>query len=102
MRKEQYIKTGNDESYTYPSLVCCILPFIEKFRISKEIKNKKDLVIWCPFDLKENINYDGIKMFRSKYVDIFEKEGYSVIASHIATGQDFFEYEPSEHWDIYR
>jgi len=58
------------------------------------------LTIWCPFDLKEDMIYNGIKMFRSNYVDIFEKEGYNVVASHIATGQNFFEYDPIEKWDI--
>jgi len=100
MNVNQYKFTGNDESYTYPSLILPLIPFIEKFRESKRIKAKKDLIIWCPFDLKEDILYNRIKMFRSNYVDIFEKEGYSVIASHIAIGQDFFEYEPEEDWDI--
>lgn len=94
MNINQYKFTGNDESYTYPSLIKPLIPFIEKFRISKNIKNRSNLTIWCPFDLKEDMEYNGIKMFRSNYIDIFEKEGYNVIASHIATGQDFFKYEP--------
>ena len=100
MNKNQYKKTGSDESYTYHSLVKIILPFIEEFMKKKGIKNKKDLTIWCPFDLKEDIVYNGIQMFRSNYVDIFEKEGYNIIATHIATGQDFFKYEPEEKWDL--
>jgi len=81
-------------------MIIPIVPFIEEFRKAKGIKNKENLSIWCPFDLKKDLEYNGIKMFRSNYVDIFEKEGYKVIASHIATGQDFFEYEPEEEWDI--
>ena len=100
MDVNQYKFTGNDESYTYPSLIIPLIPFIEKFRKVKNIETKKDLTIWCPFDLEEDKTYNGIRMFRSNYIDIFEKEGYKVTASHIATGHDFFEYEPSESWDI--
>jgi hypothetical protein len=100
MNVNQYKLTSNNEAYTYPTLILPLIPFIEKFRERKGIKNKKDMTIWCPFDLKEDMEFNGIKMFRSNYVDIFEKEGYNVIASHIATGQDFFEYEPEEKWDI--
>ena len=100
MNVNQYRFSGSDESYTYPSLIVPLIPFIEKFRKAKNIKTEKDLTIWCPFDLKEDKTYNGIRMFRSNYVDIFEKEGYKVIASHIATGEDFFEYEPTEKWDV--
>ena len=98
MNINQYKFTGNDESYTYDALIEPIIPFIEEFRKNKN-KTKSELTIWCPFDLKEDIEFNGIKMFKSNYVKIFEKEGYNVIASHIATEQDFFEYEP-EKYDV--
>lgn len=46
-------------------------------------------VIWCPFDA----DY-------SKYVEIFEASGFKVIRSHIDEGQNFFYYEPEEHYDV--
>ena len=49
----------------------------------------KDKIIWCPFDTSE-----------SKFVKIFQKEGYKVIFSHIKDGIDFFEYYPEEEYDI--
>ena len=97
MNINQYKFTGNDESYTYPNLVNILLPYLEEF---KNKLDKNNLTIWCPFDLKEDIIIDDITYFKSNYVDIFEKEGYKVISSHILTGEDFFEYEPSEEWDI--
>ena len=97
MKKNQYIKTGSDESYTYPYLIKPLIPFIEEFRTKIGIKNKKDLKIWCPFDLKDDLIINGVKYFKSYYVDILEKEGYTIISSHIFTGQDFFEYEPDDY-----
>lgn len=29
----------------------------------------------------------------------FKENGYKVIASHIENGEDFYTYEPKEHWD---
>lgn len=52
-------------------------------------KIPKNKIIWCPFDLED-----------SNFVKIFRENGYKVIASHILTGQDFYDYEPSEKWDI--
>ena len=45
--------------------------------------------VWCPFDTED-----------SEYVKILRAEGFNVIATHIWNGQDFFEYEPSEPYDI--
>lgn len=44
--------------------------------------------IWCPFDTEE-----------SQFVITFKEKGFKVIYSHIWNGQDFFEYEPEEHYD---
>lgn len=57
--------------------------FIQCAKISKEN------VIWCPFDLET-----------SNFVQIFRKNGYKVISSHILGGKDFYLYEPEAHWDI--
>jgi hypothetical protein len=93
--KNQYRKIGNDESYTYPTLVYPLLKFIEEF---KKHNSKKDLKIWCPFSVKTDDTLSGF--YRSAYVDVFEKYGYSVIASHISENKDFFIYEPKEEYDI--
>lgn len=69
---------NNDECYTPEYGVTPLLDYITK-----------DMVIWCPFD-KENSNF----------VKIFKKNGNKVIYSHIDNGEDFFNYEPKEHWDI--
>lgn len=99
MRKEQYIVTGSSESYTYPSLIIPIIPYIEEFRASLG-KEKEDFTIWCPFDTDKEILYNGVKVLPSNYVRIFREQGYNVINSHIATGQDFFTYEPEEEYDV--
>ena len=46
-------------------------------------------IIWCPFDTED-----------SEYVKIFKEAGYKVIYSHIDNGQNFFEFEPKEDYDV--
>jgi len=75
-QKILYNKTGNDEAYTPEYGVIPILKYIPK-----------DFIIWCPFD-----------KFDSAFVKLISKTN-KVIYTHIETGQDFFEYEPNEHWD---
>ena len=50
---------------------------------------KKGSVIWCPFDEED-----------SEFVRLLKNSGFKVIASHIFKGQDFFEYEPDEEYDV--
>lgn len=69
---------ASDETFTPEIAVKPILKYIDK-----------DKTIWCPFDIKG----------QSKYIEVFEKNNIKVIASHIDTGQNFFEYEPTEHYD---
>lgn len=71
------MKNINDERYTPPILVKPIIKYL-----------KPESTIWCPFD-KEN----------SEFVLLLKEAGYKVIYSHIDSGQDFFEYEPKEHYD---
>lgn len=75
-RKLLYNKVGNDEAYTPKYGVEPILKYIPK-----------DWVVWCPFDKEE-----------SEFVKQISKTN-KVIYSHIDDGKDFFNYEPSEHWD---
>lgn len=71
-----YSKGKNDEMYTPDYAVYPILEFVPK-----------EWVIWCPFDTED-----------SEFVKILRRTN-KVITSHISNGQDFFKYEPIEHWD---
>jgi len=71
-----YSKSGNDESYTPEYGVLPILKYIPN-----------DYVVWCPFDKKD-----------SAFVRLISQTN-KVLHSHIDDGNDFFEYQPSEHWD---
>ena len=68
---------SNDECFTPDYGVKPIVKYIPK-----------DAIIWCPFDTDE-----------SEYVKQIRAKGNKVIASHISNGQDFYTYEPEEHWD---
>ena len=48
----------------------------------------KDKIIWTPFDEEWSAFYRRLK-----------ENGFNVVRSSLAEGQDFFKYEP-EHWDI--
>ena len=73
-----YSKGNNDECYTQDVAVYPILKYIPE-----------NAVVWCPFDKPE------ISQFVKQI-----SETNKVIASHIDTGQDFFEWQPEEHWDV--
>ena len=45
-------------------------------------------VIWCPFDKED-----------SEFVKQIRQSGHKVIATHIDNGENFYTYEPDEHWD---
>lgn len=72
-----YSAGGNDECYTPAYGVEPILKYIPK-----------GAVVWCPFDTKD-----------SEFVRQISKTN-KVIATHLRGGQDFFCFEPKEHWDI--
>lgn len=72
-----YAKGGNDECYTPDYAVRPILKYLPK-----------DKVVWCPFDKKD-----------SAFVRLIS-ETHKVIHSHLEDGQDFYSYEPAEHWDV--
>ena len=77
----RWLATGKfnekDEYYTPPILVKPIIKYL-----------KPNSTIWCPFDTKT-----------SEFVILLKEQGHKVIYSHIWYGQDFFEYEPKEHYD---
>lgn len=76
---------ASDEVYT-PAYA--VRPLVKYVKIFEEL-NGHPITIWCPFD-KET----------SQYVQEFEKAGLKVIYSHIDNGENFFFYEPEEHYDI--
>ena len=73
----------SDEQYTPAYAVKPLLKYLDMYC------NKSNYTIWCPFDTED-----------SEYVKIFRAEGYDVIATHIDAGQNFFTYEPKEHYDF--
>ncbi|WP_051521814.1 hypothetical protein [Mycoplasmopsis gallinarum] len=79
-KKKIQLKVNNDDEWY--TLKEDIQFFIDNANISK------DKIIWCPFDWEN-----------SNFVTQFRKNGYTVIASHIEDGKDFYQYEP-EKWDI--
>ena len=66
-----------DEYYTPEILVKPILKYL-----------KPNSVVWCPFDTQN-----------SEFVILLNEQGHRVINSHIWLGQDFFIFEPNEHYD---
>ena len=69
---------ASDEVYTPVYAVKPIIKYI----------SNNDAVIWCPFDEED-----------SNFVILLKEAGYSVIATHIKDGKDFFTYEP-ENYDL--
>ena len=69
---------ASDEVYTPSYAVKPILKYI-----------KPTDVAWCPFDMED-----------SEYVKLIRENGNKVIATHIDTGNNFFEYEPEEYYDV--
>ena len=64
-----------DEFYTPEYAVTPILRYVPS-----------DKVVWCPFDTDE-----------SNFVKMLRVRGNTVHASHLANGQDFFDYEPIDY-----
>ena len=69
-----YSAGANDECYTPKYAVEPILRYIPK-----------DYVVWCPFD--------------KEYSEFVKQISNKVISTHIDNGQDFYNYEPDDHWD---
>ena len=65
----------------------CMTPYYAVEPLLKYVP--KDWTIWCPCD-EEWL----------AYYNLFKENGYKVIRSSLAEGQDFFEYEPKEHYDV--
>lgn len=78
--KNCYMLKNDDEYYT-------LAKDIEHFLNNVNIPLNK--VIWLPFDTEQ-----------SNFYKVLKNRGYQVINSHINTGQDFYTYEPKEHYDL--
>ena len=72
-----YSKGKNDECLTLDYAVRPIIKYIPS-----------GWVVWCPFDTEQ-----------SEFVKQITANGNKVIATHISNGQNFYTYEPDEHWD---
>lgn len=75
--KVLYSKGNNDEYLTPNYAVKPIIKYI-----------KPNAIVWCPFDTEQ-----------SEFVKQITSNGNKVIATHISNGQNFYTYEPDEHWD---
>lgn len=78
--KQCYQFNNDNEYYTFKKDVD---NFINNVNIPK------DKIIWCPFDTEE-----------SAFVKVLKRQGYKVLYSHIDNEQDFYNYEPKQHYDI--
>lgn len=76
-QKVLYSQGNNDECYTPDYAVKPILKYIPK-----------NWVVWCPFDKED-----------SEFVKLIRANGNKVISTHIENDENFYEYEPLEHWD---
>ena len=81
-----YSKGNNDECYTPEYAVRPILKHLKNFALNKI---GGVITVWCPFDKEE-----------SNFVKLLKESWYKVIFSHIDNWQDFYNYEPKEHFDI--
>lgn len=68
MKMDKVAGSGNDEFYTPNYAIEPILKYLSP-----------PATIWCPFDTEDSL-----------FVKRFRETGYSVIATHISHGQDFF------------
>lgn len=69
---------NNDECWTPEYGVYPILKYIPK-----------DAVVWCPFDTED-----------SNFVKLIKQNGNKVLHNHIKYGQNFYDYQPPEKWDV--
>lgn len=75
--KQCYIFNEDNEYYTFEKDV---RDFMNLCNLDKS------KVIWCPFDTNE-----------SNFVKVLNELGYKVINTHISSGEDFFNYQPSNY-----
>lgn len=69
MKMDKVAGSGNDEFYTPRYAIEPILKYVPN-----------DATVWCPFDTEE-----------SNFVKMLRERGNTVVATHLQSGQDFFE-----------
>ena len=72
MKMDKVAGSGNDEFYTPEYAIAPIAKYLAP----------PPAVIWCPFDTEDSL-----------FVKHFRAAGYTVLATHICNGQDFFTME---------
>lgn len=72
MKMDKVANSGNDEFYTPAYAIKPILKYLPP----------PPVTIWCPFDTEDSL-----------FVKLFREHGYTVIATHINNGEDFFTIE---------
>mgnify|MGYP002710950155 FL=1 len=72
MKMDKVAGSGNDEFYTPEYAIIPIAKYL----------TPPPAVIWCPFDTEDSL-----------FVKHFRAAGYTVLATHICNGQDFFTME---------
>lgn len=73
MKMDKVAGSGNDEFYTPEYAITPLYKYLPP----------PPVTIWCPFDTEDSL-----------FVKLFRQRGYTVIATHIANGQDFFAIDP--------
>lgn len=68
MKMDKVAGSGNDEFYTPEYAIAPLYKYLPP----------PPVTIWCPFDTEDSL-----------FVKLFRQRGYTVIATHIANGQDF-------------
>ena len=73
MKMDKVAGSGNDEFYTPEYAITPLYKYLAT----------PPATIWCPFDTEDSL-----------FVKLFRQRGYTVSATHIVNGQDFFTIEP--------
>lgn len=77
MKMDKVAGSGNDEFYTPRYAIRPILKYL-----------KPNSIVWCPFDTNDSL-----------FKELLEKEGHTVMNSHLEEGSDFFNLETPKACD---
>jgi hypothetical protein len=92
-RKEKnnkvYVKMNSDNNGEANEVYTRLIEAEKLVNYLMEKGLSKDKTIWCPFDLE-----------KSNIVIALKKEGFKVVNTHIESGQDFLEFNPTFNFDI--
>ena len=74
MKMDKVAGSGNDEFYTPAYTITPIMKYI-----------KPNSKIWCPFDTEQSL-----------FVKIFREAGHKVVATHLESGYNFFDFNKEQ------